>query len=241
VGASTTPAITSAAVADLRPHFQQIRSIKVTLTAGNRNQAGVATLASILAYVGLPVRVWQDGEWRESRGWGMGEFVDFPKPVGRRRVQLCDVPDLELFPRLFQAEGVVFKAGVELTWFNYAIGVLAQLRKLRPSLNLPALARPLVWLSNRFKSLGTWQGSVAVWVTGDAGQEKALALVAPCNGPRIPSAPAVLLARKLLAKSISVSGAFPCIGFISLAEFADYLAPFSISLARSEHGVWSSQ
>jgi hypothetical protein len=90
VGASTTPAITSAAVAELRPHFQQIRSIKVALTAGNKNQAGVSTIASILAYVGLPVRVWQDGKWRELTGWGMGEFIDFPKPVGRRRVQLCD-------------------------------------------------------------------------------------------------------------------------------------------------------
>jgi short subunit dehydrogenase-like uncharacterized protein len=60
VGASTTPAITSAAVAELRPHFQHIRSIKVALTAGNKNQAGVSTIASILAYVGSPVRVYQD-------------------------------------------------------------------------------------------------------------------------------------------------------------------------------------
>jgi NAD(P)-dependent dehydrogenase (short-subunit alcohol dehydrogenase family) len=241
VGASTTPAITSAAVAELRPHFQHIRSIKVALTAGNRNQAGVSTIASILAYVGLPVRVWQDGRWREITGWGMGEFIDFPKPVGRRRVQLCDVPDLELFPQLFKADSTVFKAGVELTLFNYAIGVLAQLRKLRPSLNLPALAEPLVCLSKLFKSVGTFHGSFAVWVTGDEGQEKSLAFVAPQNGPRVPSAPAVLLARKLLAEGIPAYGAFPCVGFISLAEFADHLAPFGIFIVRGENGAWSSQ
>ena len=241
VGASTTPAITSAAVAELRPHFQHIRSIKVALTAGNKNQAGVSTIASILAYVGLPVRVWQDGQWREKTGWGMGEFIEFPNPVGRRRVQLCDVPDLELFPQLFGADSIVFKAGVELALFNYAIGVLAQLRKLRPSLNLPALAGPLVGLSRLFKSLGTFHGSFAVWVTGNTGQEKSLAFVAPRNGPRVPSAPAVLLTRKLLAGGIPANGAFPCVGFLSLSEFADYLAPFSIFVVRGENGVWSSQ
>jgi|SRR6266851_3561495 len=240
VGASTTPAITSAAIAELRPQFQHIRSIRIALTAGNKNPAGVSTIASILAYVGLPVRVWQDGQWRQRTGWGLGEFIDFPKPVGRRRVQLCDVPDLELFPQLFEADNVVFKAGVELTLFNYAIGALARLRKLRPSLNLPALAGPLVRLSKLFKSLGTFHGSFAVWVTGDTGREKALAFVAPRNGPRVPSAPAVLLARKWLAGDIKAEGAFPCVGFIRLAEFADYLAPFSIFIVRGENGVWTS-
>src|SRR5215510_1460286 len=108
----------------------------------------------------------------------MGEIIDFPQPVGRRRVQLCDVPDLELFPQLFGADSVVFKAGVELTLFNYAIGFLGLLRRLCPPLNLPALARPLVWLSNRAKALGTFHGSVAVWVTDDTGCERGLALVA---------------------------------------------------------------
>ena len=240
VGASTTPAITSAVVAELRPHFQTIRSIKVALTAGNKIQAGVSTIASILAYVGRPVRVWQDRRWQELAGWGLGEFIEFPKPVGRRRVQLCDVPDLELFPQLFGVDSVVFKAGVELTLLNYALAVLAQLRKLRPSLNLPALAKPLVHVSKLFKSLGTLHGSFAVWVTDDTGHEKALAFVAPQNGPRVPSSPAVLLARKWLAGDTPAPGAYPCVGLISLAEFADYLAAFGIFVVRGENGVWAA-
>src|SRR5262249_39488089 len=213
VGASTTPAITSAAVVELRQRMPKIRSIKVSLNAGNRNPAGVSTIASILAYVGRPVRVWQNRQWREIPGWGLGEFVDFPEPVGRRRVQLCDVPDLELFPGLFDADSVVFKAGVELTLFNYAIASLGQMRKVRPSLDLPALAGPLVWMSTLFKRWGTLCGSFGVWVTGDDGAERSLAFVAPRNGPRVPSAPAVLLARKLLAGGIRERGAFPCVGF----------------------------
>jgi hypothetical protein len=240
VGASTTPAVTSAAVAELGPHFRRIRSIKIALTAGNRNPAGVSTIASILAYIGTPVRVWHQGQWGEETGWGMGEFVKFPAPVGRRRVQLCNVPDLELFPTLFDAESVVFKAGVELTAFNYLLGVLAQVRRRWPSLHVPALAGSLVGLSRLFKSAGTYRGSVAVWVSGDDGQERSLALVAPRHGPRVPSAPAVLLARKLLAGEIVARGAFPCVGFIQLAEFIDYLAPFGIFAVQGENGVWAS-
>jgi NAD(P)-dependent dehydrogenase (short-subunit alcohol dehydrogenase family) len=238
-GASTTPAVTSAAVTALRADGQRVRSIKVALTAGNRNPAGVSTIASILSYVGLPVRVWQDGRWRQERGWGLGEVIDFPRPVGRRRVQLCDVPDLELFPRLFGADSVVFKAGVELTLLNHAIAVLGKLRHWRPSLNLPALAGPMVFLSRLFKSFGTLHGSFAVWVTFDSGQERALALVAPHNGPRVPTAPAVLLARKVLGGDRLAPGAFPCVGLIQLTEFADFLAPFGIFLVRGEHGGWS--
>ena len=48
------------------------------------------------------------------------------------------------------------------------------------------------------------------------------------------------LARKLLAGDIPARGAFPCVGFISLKEFADHLAPFGISVVRGENGVWSA-
>jgi NAD(P)-dependent dehydrogenase (short-subunit alcohol dehydrogenase family) len=237
-GASTTPAVTSALVEELRSNALAIRSIKIALNAGNKNQAGVSTIASILAYVGRPMRVWENGQWQEAFGWGLGEFVDFPKPAGRRRVQLCDVPDLELFPSLFDAETVVFKAGVELTLFNYAIAFLGRLRRRMPRLNLPALAGLLVKLTRLFKWLGTLHGSCAVWVTGDDGHEHALAVIAPQNGPRIPSSPAVLLSRKLLAGDVTATGAFPCVGFLSLAEFVNFLEPFGIFLVRGEDGRW---
>src|SRR5262245_59670443 len=238
VGASTTPAITSAAVVELRQRMPKIRSIKVSLNAGNRNPAGVSTIASILAYVGRPVRVWQNRQWREISGWGLGEFIHFPEPVGRRRVQLCDVPDLELFPGLFDADNVVFKAGIELTLFNYMIGGLGQVLRLLPSLNLPALARLLVTMSKHFKSFGTLHGSFGVWVTSDDGVERSLAIVAPQDGPRVPASPAVLLARKLLGGAISERGAFPCLGFVGLAEFVEHLSQFGIHVVRGENGKW---
>lgn len=238
VGASTAPAVTSAAVAELTHNGAPVRAIKIALTAGNKNLAGASTIATILSYVGVPIRVWQNGRWQTTPGWGAGEFIRFPAPVGTRRVQLCDMPDLELFPTRFKAETLVFKAGVELTLFNYAFSGLAALRQLKPALNLPALAAPLARLSGLFKMFGSLNGCVAVWVTAQDGTQTALALVARKNGPRVAAAPAVLLARKLLAGEVPALGAFPCLGFLTIREIADFLAPFAITLVRGQNQSW---
>jgi hypothetical protein len=238
-GASTTPAVTYALAAGLCAEAPKIRTLKIALTAGNKNKPGVSTFASILSYAGAPVRVWRGGRWQESTGWGEAESVRFPV-IGRRRVQLCDVADLELFPRLFQAEEVVFKAGVELPLFNFALGALAGLRTIFHRINLPRLAGPLVRMSRWFRFFGSYQGAVAVWVTPAEGQPLSLALVAPANGARIPTAPPVLLARKILAGEAPPAGAFPCTGFLSLGELEEYLAPFGIFKVAGDERGWAS-
>jgi len=238
VGASTTPAITSAMLRALDFGDNSLHSIKIALNAGNKNQAGVSTFASILSYAGAPVKVWRHGRWQEATGWSLGEFVEFPPPVGRRRVYLCDVPDLELLPRNFDVNNVLFKAGVELTLFDYALSLLARLRRWRILPNLPALAKPLVRLSGFFKFLGTLHGGLAIWVEDDQGEKKSIALVAPENGPQIPASPAVLLAHKLLAEGVPAAGAFPCVGFIELKAYEQHLAPFGITLVRGKDGKW---
>lgn len=237
-GASTTPAITSALVADLLPQVGPIRSIKIALNAGNQNEPGLSTISAILSYVGRPLQVWQDGAWQSRIGWSAGEFALFPPPVGRRRVQICDVPDLALFPQHFRAETVMFKAGVELPILNYALAVVGLIKRAVPIIGLPSLARPLVSMSKLFKPFGSLRGGCAVWVTDTAGKQKSAALVAHKNGPRIPAAPAILLARKVLSGGIVARGAFPCMGFLSLADFAEYLAPYEIFVTHGENGTW---
>ncbi|MBT7189241.1 MAG: NAD-dependent epimerase/dehydratase family protein [Anaerolineae bacterium] len=228
VGASTSPAITSAMVQELKKETQSIRSIKIALNAGNKNQAGVSTFKSILEYVGKEIPVWQNGKWKHLLGWEKAEFINFPAPVGKRRVQLCDVPDLALFPKLFNARNVIFKAGVEITFFNYALSSLAKLKEIFPTIDLPALARPLVRLSGLFKAFGTFHGGLAVLLKDVHGKEKSLYLLAPQDGPQIPAAPAILVARKILSGRIQQKGAYPCIGFIKFDEYKEHLSQFGI-------------
>jgi len=237
-GASTTPAITSAMVNALGNG--PWRSIKVALNAGNKNPAGVSTIATILSYVGKEVRVWQDGVWTRKWGWGDGEFVDFPPPVGRRRVHLCDTPDLEMFPKYFSVQNVIFKAGVELTLFNYAIAGLGMIRRLIPSLDLPALAGPLVAMSTLFKPFGTLHGGCAVWTEDMMGNRRSLALVARENGPRIPGAPAILLARALVHGKIDRIGAFDSTGLLDFTDIVELLAPYNIFAVRGQNDTWEA-
>ena len=229
-GASATPAVTYALVSALSTQVENIRSIKIYLSAGNKNKPGVSTFKSILSYVGRPVRVWSNSQWVTYSGWGLLEIFDFPAPVHKRFVQLCNVPDLELFPTLFEADEVIFKAGVELPVFNIGLSMLAQIKKHIPRTNLPALAKPLVKISRLFKGFGSYSGGVSVRLEGKNGISKSLAFVTAQNGPRIPTSPAVILAKRLLENDPPAYGAFPCTGFIKLDEFRNYLEPFGIKL-----------
>lgn len=231
-GASTTPAVTHALVSGLISQFRNAPSINIYLTAGNKNKPGVSTFESILSYAGTPIQVWSKSKWEKFLGWGLSEIFDFPDPVGKRFVQLCNVPDLELFPKLFGADEVIFKAGVELPIFNLGLSVLAQVKKYFPQINLPVLAKPLVKISTLFKNLGSFSGGVLVVLQDGSGNKGSLAFVTSANGPRIPASPAVLLTRKILRAGPPAHGAFPCAGFVNLEEFRSYLEPFGIKLIQ---------
>jgi hypothetical protein len=231
-GASTTPAVTHALVSELSTQFPHVHSIKIYLSAGNKNRPGISTFESILSYVGTSIRVWKNGQWENFMGWGSSEYFEFPPPVGKRFVQLCDVPDLELFPKLFEADEVIFKAGVELPIFNLGLSVLAQVKRYIPQINLPVLAEPLVKISRLLKNFGSFSGGVLVNLEDESGNRKSLAFVTSHNGPRIPTSPAVLLTRKILRTGPPTHGAFPCMGFIGLDEFRNHLEPFGIKLLQ---------
>jgi hypothetical protein len=227
-GASTAPAVTYALLSELSLTFHDIHSIKIYLSAGNKNKPGVSTLVDpFLCRDGDP-RL-EEQPMGKSHGVGWRRFSVSP-PVGKRFVQLCNVPDLELFPQLFEADQVIFKAGVELPIFNIGLSILARLKKRFPQIHLPSLAEPLIRVSRLFKSFGSYSGSVLVNVEDKRGDHKSLAFVTSQNGPRIPTSPAILLTRSLLNKDIVARGAFPCVRLISLGEFRDYLEPFGIRL-----------
>ena len=100
---------------------------------------------------------------------------------------------------------------MELPIFNIGLSILAQLKKHIPKINLPSMAEPLVRISRLFKHFGSYSGGVLVKVEGKNGKSKTNTFATSQNGPRIPTSPAVLLARKLLNDNPPAPGAYPSV------------------------------
>lgn len=97
-GASTVPALSAAVVDQFRAGFARLERIEIGISPGNRTPRGLATVASILSYVGRPFRWRERSEWREVYGWQRLARFDYAAPIGRRWLAACDVPDLALLP-----------------------------------------------------------------------------------------------------------------------------------------------
>jgi Saccharopine dehydrogenase NADP binding domain len=243
-GVSSTPAITSAMIAELAPDFARIEEIHSALSPGNQNPRGAATIAAVLSYLGRKIRVYRGGQWVLRPGWGDVQRLQFPPPVGTRRVHNCEVPELELFPHAFGARTVRFSAGLELNMLNYLLSVCALpcrwfgfdfTRRARFFLNVSLMLFPF----------GTTNGALAIWVRGrdhsSRPVERRIALVTDYDGPATPSSAAVVLARKTLNSGPPRVGAFPCVGLLSLDELMAHLNPLGIWCARGDEMGWSAR
>jgi saccharopine dehydrogenase-like NADP-dependent oxidoreductase len=68
-GASSVPALTSAAADRLAQGLDRVSLIDIALTASNRASGSSSVTAAILSYVGKPIRLWRGGQWRTGHGW----------------------------------------------------------------------------------------------------------------------------------------------------------------------------
>jgi hypothetical protein len=242
-GVSSTPAITSALIAELAPQFGRIESIHTALTPGNQNPRGEATIAAVLSYLGRTIRYWHDGKWIERPGWGDAARLTFPEPVGRRRVHNCEVPELELFPDHFRAQTVRFSAGLELNALNYLLSFCSFLARTL-KIDFTRRARFFLNASLMLFPLGTTNGALAIWLKGrdrdGRPMERQIALVTDFDGPATPSSPAIILAQKVLRVGPPKLGAFPCIGLLELGELLEHLRPLGIWCARGDETGWRS-
>jgi saccharopine dehydrogenase-like protein len=242
-GVSSTPAITSVLIAALAAEFGRIEEIHTALSPGNQNPRGEATIAAVLSYLGRTIRTWKNGKWVERPGWGDATRLTFPPPVGRRRVHNCEVPELELFPSLFQTETVRFSAGLELNTLNYLLSFCAMLSRWF-KYDFTRHARFFLNASLMLFPLGTTNGALGIWVTGRdrSGHsiERKIALVTEYDGPATPSSAAIILARKILGEGPPKVGAFPCVGMLELEELLEHLRPLGIWCARGDERGWGS-
>ncbi len=222
-GASSTPAITHAALDEMTRGWTRIDSIRVGISPGNRAPRGRSVVEAILSWTGSPMRVFEDGAWRTRPGWS-GTQTRRVGALGRRRFALAETPDLDLLPQRFAPrEDAVFMAGLELGVLHRGLGVLGWLKAIGVAQTYAPIAGTLRWLSSLLQPFGSDRGGMFVEGLGRDADGRPMraewTLVSlPVVGPFTPTLPALAMVRKLLAGDAVAPGARACVGILQLAD-----------------------
>ena len=222
-GASSVPALSGAAVDDMTRGWQRLDAIDIGISPGNRTERGLSTIRAGLSYCGRPIRH-DDG--RTLTGWLRLRLHRYPAPVGWRPLSPCDVPDLALLPARYPGRPRVrFGAGLELFALHAGMNAMALAGRLGLVRDWVAHAPGLKRWSDRFATLGSDAGAMHVSVRGlDAegrGARRTWTLLATDgDGPFVPTLAAAALVRKLAAGQPPAIGARPCLGELTLDDFA---------------------
>ena len=159
-------------------------------------------------------------------GWLRTRLHRYPAPVGWRALSPCDVPDLALLPARYAGQPQVrFNAGLELLVLHLGANAMAFAARLGLVRDWVTHA---VWLkrwSDRFLGFGTNTGAMHVTARGlDAEGRPArrtwTLLATAGDGPWVPTLAAAALVRKLAAGESPAIGARPCLGELTLEDFA---------------------
>lgn len=232
-GASSTPALSAAAVVELTRGWQRVDSVEIAITPGGRSPVGEAVIAAILSYVGCPIPIWREGELQETTGWLDSRVTAMPR-LRRQRVSAVETVDAQwLGPRLGVTSHVAFRAGLESHIEQWGLMLLARLRQAGLVRALHKLTSALL-AARRLTRLPTSdRGGMLVQVTGldERGRlrHSSWSLLAERgDGPQVPTLAAAATLRALLKGSLE-PGARPAAGALSLGQIEAEMAPYAIS------------
>lgn len=238
-GASSTPALSNAALDVLTSGWRALDSVTIAIAPGNRAPRGLAVTQAILSYAGKPVRLLEGGIWRTRPGWSLLQRKPLPG-LGKRWLSLCETPDLDVTPARFPSvRSVHFLAGLELGLLHVGLWVCALFVRARLVSSLAPAARFFVTVADWFEPFGSDRGGMLVEASGagpDGRPAKASwSLVAEAgDGPNIPVLPALALIRRLLDGTETCRGAHVCAGLLHLEEIAAEFSAFQITTAQTQ-------
>lgn len=228
-GASTLPALSSAVIENLAGAFSEIEAIDIGIAPGFSGPRGLATIRSVLGYVGRPVPVWRQAKMQWAPGWGDTKRYRYPLPVGLRNLSSIDVPDTNLIPLAFpNLRQLAVRAGHEVPLVHHALRLLGGLVRVGLIRDLAAHARMLQRLAGWFDGFGSNNGAMHVQLRGRGHdghlQSHTWTLIAENgDGPRIPTTAAIVLTKRLLNvpgyAPIAKRGAMTASNLLTLREF----------------------
>jgi len=229
-GASSVPGLTSAVADRYRGEFGRIDSLTVGISAAQRASGGLATAQSIASYVGK--RLAPCPGYPVRYGWQGLHRVDYPG-IGTRWMADCDVPDLDLLPDRYGISSIRFSAGADNLLSHFGIWAFSWAVRLGLPIDPGRHGRLLAASYNAMKPFGTLESAMHVILRGRDREgwphERRWYLVArEGDGPNVPCVPAILLARRLATGKMTLRGATPCVGLVSLQDYLAELAGFRI-------------
>ena len=235
-GASSVPALSSAAADRLVRGLQIVKTIDVGISPGNRTERGLSTIQGILSYCGKALPASTN---MPATGWLRSYRHTYPSPVGSRLHSHCDVPDLGLFPsRYTGCPEVRFGAGLELEFLHRGMNLMAWMAHHGFVKNWAAHAKWLKRAADLFQNWGTDAGAMHVAVTGVTGEgqsvSRAWQLVATDgDGPYVPTLAASALVRKIANGNYQYAGAMPCLGLLTLEDFCQEMSGLKITTSQT--------
>lgn len=241
-GASSTPALSTAAVAELTQGWQRIDSIEIAIMPGGRSEVGEAVIAAILTYAGLPVPIWREGELQATTGWLDGRKVVMPR-LRTQRVAAVETVDAQaLGPALRVASRITFHAGLESWIEQWGLMALARIRHAglidRLDGLVPALlaARKLTRITTSDRG-GMLVSATGLDTTGSLQHAQWSLLAEKGDGPQVPTLAAAAAVRAI-RDGLLEPGARSAGGVLSLSRIEAEMKPYALStrIETARHG-----
>ena len=244
-GVSSSPALSSAAVAALTLGWQRIDTVDMAITPDGIGDVGEAVVLGVLSYAGRHVPQFRFGAAQSVLGWMRGHKVDVPG-LGKRWVAPVETSEADCFPSRFKVRSrVAFHAGLESRLEMAGIAILARLRNLGFLQNLKPFVWPMVTGRKVTRMFGGKRGGMLVTVTGlnrEGRWSKATwsLLARDGQGLKVPGLPVVAAIRMLLEQELTPGARVAC-GDIPLhrieEEFAGLPITSQIKTLTPDHGI----
>ena len=214
-GASSVPALSGAVARKLCEGLDRADMVDIALSASTRSTATRSVTGAILSYAGKPVRIWRGGRWTTGFGGSELRRVKFTvagrRPLPRRWMALCDVPDLEVLPAMLPGRpAVTFRSGSDRAPQILGLWASSWLVRLGLMKTLEPFGRVFVALQKATMLWNSPRSAMSVTVRGRRNGERLerrwTLIAEDGSGPEIPTIAGALLADLPLAPGARDAG-----------------------------------